>query len=80
MWSCRQVTARATDYLEHDLSRWERLQFRLHLMMCRACDRYLAQLRLTREATHALRTTEPAPAPPPELREAFRQWRSERKP
>jgi len=79
MWSCRQVTARATDYLEHDLSWRERLQFRLHLLMCKACDRYLAQLRLTREAARALRRPDDA-EPPPELREAFRQWRSERKP
>ena len=78
MWNCRQVTERATDYLEHDLAWLERLQFRLHLLMCRACERYLGQLRLTRDVTQALRTDD-AP-PPPELREAFRTWRSERKP
>jgi hypothetical protein len=77
MWSCRQVTERATDYLECDLRWFERLQCRLHLLMCRACARYLGQLRLTRAAMQALRKDE---VPPPELRAAFRQWRSERKP
>lgn len=77
MWSCQQVTERATDYLEHDLPWLERVQFRLHLLMCRACDRYLGQLRLTTEATRALRVEMP---PSPELRETFRQWRSEPKP
>lgn len=78
MWNCRQVTQRATDYLERGLPWHARLQFRLHLLMCRACERYLRQLTLTRDALRALKDTGPVP-PSPELLDAFRQWQSGRK-
>ncbi len=77
MWNCQQITQRATDYLERDLPWLDRVQFRLHLLMCRACERYLEQLRLTRAAMRSLRTDEGGP--PPALRDTFRQWRSGRK-
>lgn len=77
MWNCQQVTQRATDYLERELPWHARLQFRLHLLMCRACERYVRQLVLTRDALRALKDARPS-APSPELRHAFRQWRSGR--
>lgn len=47
MLNCRDVTERATEYLEGTLSWKARLQFRLHLALCRFCRRYVEQLRLT---------------------------------
>lgn len=47
MLSCREVTETASDYLERDLGWWARLQFQMHLTMCRHCRRYMRQLRAT---------------------------------
>lgn len=78
MLSCKEVTERATAYLERDLSWWERLQMRLHLAMCAACRQYLAQMattrRLLRRLGETLRGEEPVDAT---LRDAFRAWRNE---
>lgn len=78
MLSCKDVTARATAFLERDLSWWERLQIRLHLAMCAACRRYLAQMAATRELLRRLGRTLRGDDPiDPALREAFRAWRDE---
>lgn len=45
MLSCREVTERASDYLDRALPLWQRLAVRLHLFMCQHCRRYLRQLR-----------------------------------
>jgi anti-sigma factor RsiW len=42
--TCREVTERASEYLDGDLPFGRRLAFRLHLMMCRHCRRYVDQL------------------------------------
>lgn len=78
MWNCRQVTQRASDHLERGLPWHARLQVRLHLLVCRACERYVRQMALTRDALRALKDPGPS-APSPELRGAFRQWRTERR-
>ena len=44
VFSCRDVAERASDYLDRDLSLRSRLQFRLHLFLCRDCRRYIDQL------------------------------------
>lgn len=54
MLNCRDVTARATEYLEGTLSWRARLQFRFHLALCRFCRRYVEQLRLTIRAVGGL--------------------------
>lgn len=48
MLSCRDVTERASDYLEDDITPRQRLAIRLHLMMCRHCRRLVKQLSLLR--------------------------------
>jgi hypothetical protein len=41
MLSCREVTERASDYLDRALPLRQRLAVRLHLFMCQHCRRYL---------------------------------------
>ena len=52
--SCKEVTEFLADYLDSQLSLRQRLVFRLHLLMCRNCRRYLdsyaATIRLTRRS------------------------------
>jgi anti-sigma factor RsiW len=45
--TCREVTERASEYLDDNLPFGRRLAFRLHLMMCRHCRRYVDQLART---------------------------------
>jgi anti-sigma factor RsiW len=47
MLSCREVTDKASDYLDAALPPGQRMALRLHLSVCRHCRRYLRQLRAT---------------------------------
>ena len=54
MLTCREVSrAVAADELER-AGLWQRLGVRLHLLMCRHCRRYAAQLRAIGETTREL--------------------------
>ena len=46
MLSCKEVVARADDYVDRQLSWREKLAVRLHLLLCSYCRRYVRQLRL----------------------------------
>lgn len=51
MLSCQEVTERASDLIDGNLSTWDALQMRLHLAMCKGCDAFIGQLRMTRDVT-----------------------------
>jgi glutaredoxin 3 len=46
MLSCKELSERASDYLDGELSPWTRMEIRLHIFLCEHCRRYLRQLRL----------------------------------
>jgi len=75
MLSCKELTDRATEYLEQDLPWAQRLRVRVHLSMCRYCRRYLNQMRKVIKLLKQL----PTEAVPPNLVEQllpeFRQER-----
>jgi anti-sigma factor ChrR (cupin superfamily) len=45
---CRDVAALATEYAEGNLSTGRRLALRFHLLVCRGCRAFVAQLERTR--------------------------------
>lgn len=47
MLNCKDVADRASALIDGELSRWEALQVRMHLAMCKGCSRFIEQLRLT---------------------------------
>lgn len=47
MMKCREVAEIASDYLDHELGAWPNIQMRLHLLACRHCRAYVANLRFT---------------------------------
>lgn len=51
MLSCKEVATRASALIDGELTAWEALQMRFHLAMCRGCDRFVGQLRMTRDLT-----------------------------
>jgi hypothetical protein len=71
---CREMTAVASQTLDHDAPRSHRLAFRIHTLYCKACRRYMAQLRLLRGAfrTLAAQLVAGGPLPGPTLSPAAR--------
>ncbi len=60
MLTCQQVTEIVTDYLEGEMPLWQRMQFQLHIGMCRHCREYLRQMKATIETVGRL-PDEPIP-------------------
>jgi anti-sigma factor RsiW len=61
--TCREVVEHATDYMEGALPVRMGLAVRLHLLLCRMCRAYLAQLR----RTVGFLRGRPQPPPPAEV-------------
>jgi predicted anti-sigma-YlaC factor YlaD len=76
--SCDGMSRLASESLDRDLSRPERVALRSHLLYCSACRRYARQIALFREAMRQLLTRfesgEPLPGPalPDHLRERIK--------
>lgn len=47
MLTCQQLTELVTEYLEGRMSFWRRVQFQMHLGMCRHCRAYVHQMKTT---------------------------------
>ena len=47
MFSCKDVTEKANQYIDQELPLFTRLKVQLHLFVCVNCRVYLKQLRLT---------------------------------
>lgn len=56
--TCRKMTEMASDYLDRDLPLLARMRFRMHLLMCQHCRRYVDQLAATIALLRKLRTDE----------------------
>ena len=53
MITCKDVSERASDLIDGKLGPWQTLQMRLHLAMCRGCERFVDQMRTTRDLTES---------------------------
>lgn len=51
MLSCKEVATRASALIDGELSTWQALRMRLHLAMCKGCERFIGQMRTTRDLT-----------------------------
>jgi predicted anti-sigma-YlaC factor YlaD len=58
MPSCKQITELASKQLDKPLSRWQKWQLRLHLLICRHCRRYVKQMRFLQRISSHLPTTQ----------------------
>lgn len=72
MLSCRELNARATDYLEGQMSLRQRAGFKLHLLMCSRCGTYVDQLAKTIALLRAGRPAASQTTPDDGLMAAFR--------
>jgi hypothetical protein len=69
---CADLTRTMSESLERELTVRERVTLRLHFLMCVYCERYLAQLKLIREAVRR-RAEQPDAAPDATLSPATRE-------
>jgi hypothetical protein len=53
MLNCNEMTNLCSDELERPLSVWERLQLKMHLLMCTGCSNYRTQMSALRAAMRA---------------------------
>ena len=49
MLKCKQVAHEASDYVDHNLSGWQRFWMTIHLFICHNCRRFVRHLRITRD-------------------------------
>lgn len=49
MLNCRDVAHKASDYIDHNLSGWQRFWMRLHLWICTPCQRFVHHVQITRD-------------------------------
>lgn len=47
MLSCKDITEKTSEYVDKDMSLYQRMQFRLHLFMCHGCRRFVDQFKMT---------------------------------
>ncbi len=66
---CREMTHLASESLDRDLDRLERIILRAHLLYCSGCRRFLKQIALVRLAASqlAMRTEADPHVPGPEI-------------
>ena len=66
---CREMTHLASESLDRDLDRGERIILRAHLLYCSGCRRFLKQIALVRLAASqlAMRTEADLPLPGPDI-------------
>jgi predicted anti-sigma-YlaC factor YlaD len=76
---CEGMSRLASESLDRDLTRLERLALRAHIIYCSACRRYLGQIELLKAAARGwaarLETDTPADGPrlPEDIREAIKR-------
>jgi hypothetical protein len=61
MLSCKDVTQLISESMDHSLPLGKRIGVRLHLLMCRFCERYERQLLLIRETVKQIVAGEETP-------------------
>ncbi len=69
MLTCKKLIENGSEYLEGDMSRWQRFKYKMHLFMCTHCKRYIQQLKQTIAMIGLL----PKQEPPAELEEKLQK-------
>lgn len=60
MLRCDQIAAQSSDFLDQNLRWHEVVSFRLHVMMCANCRRFVHQLHLFQQAVQLRGLSEPS--------------------
>ncbi len=60
MLSCKELAEQASDYTDGNLGVFQRLNVKIHIMMCAHCQRFIQQLRITKELVAGKESTPPS--------------------
>jgi anti-sigma factor RsiW len=74
---CRDLVELVTDYLESTLIAGDVARIEAHLPLCRACEAYIAQMRLTRDSIARLDVAVLPSEHRAALLTAFRKWKAD---
>ena len=44
MMTCKDINALVTDFLEHSMTLWDRIRFRIHMVMCTNCRNHVHKM------------------------------------
>ena len=47
MLSCKEITEQSSEYIDKNMSFYQRMQYKLHLAMCHNCRRFMDQFKIT---------------------------------
>lgn len=73
MLTCREVSEKAQDYTDANVSVWMRMRIWLHLAMCRNCTSFVDQTRKTKQLISQSLARDAKAEVSPDLLEAFKQ-------
>ena len=77
MFNCKEVSSRISESMDHNLSLYQRMLIRMHLLMCRYCARFRRQVLYLRELCRSHWMDESSPDAsvnlPSDARERIRQ-------
>lgn len=59
MLSCKDISQLASEHIDNEMPFFKRMQFRMHLMMCKNCRRFVEQFQLTIESISHLTPPKP---------------------
>ena len=75
--TCQELVELVTEYLEDELPPEERARFELHLVYCRGCDVYIAQMHATLALMGSVSEDSLDPEARQALLDAFGDWKRE---
>jgi hypothetical protein len=78
MFSCKDVTEKANQYIDSELPFSQRLNMRLHLFVCVNCRLYLKQLQTTIQVLGRMRKPEAAPTSEAKVNEIVEKLKKEK--
>ncbi|MBB3169614.1 zf-HC2 domain-containing protein [Simiduia aestuariiviva] len=73
MLKCKDIVARSSDYLDGELTSWARINYRVHLMMCTHCRRYLRHFRIAIQAAARVARTGTDPVTAEQISESVQR-------
>lgn len=53
MDNCKKISKMMSDATDRDLTLWERLRIRVHILMCTGCSQFARQLQILRAVSRA---------------------------
>lgn len=59
MLSCKDITHLANQKLDREMPYFKRMQFNLHLMICKNCRQFMDQMQLTLESIQRIEPIKP---------------------